>query len=127
VFILADSPYSIGDTIILESGERGEVTHIGLRSTRMYTTDFAEVSIPNSIMGNSRVVNQSGGAQRKARIRAPIGVAYGSDIEQVRTILETIATENTDVCYFGLKTRLRAGEFSMISIRLFIILLMKKV
>ncbi|MFT5452632.1 MAG: MscS family membrane protein, partial [Enterobacterales bacterium] len=29
VFILADSPYSLGHFIILESGERGEVTHIG--------------------------------------------------------------------------------------------------
>ncbi len=98
VFILADSPYNIGDTIVLDSGERGEVTHIGLRSTRLYTTDFAEVSVPNSIMGNSRVVNQSGGAQRKARIRAPIGVAYGSDIDQVRGELEKIASENKDVC-----------------------------
>lgn len=98
VFILADSPYKIGDTIVLESGDRGEVTHIGLRSTRLYTTDYAEVSVPNSLMGNSRVMNQSGGAQRKARIRAPIGVAYGSDIDQVRKILEQIAVDNQEIC-----------------------------
>ena len=98
VFILADAPYRVGDTLVLETGERGEVTHIGLRSTRIYTTDHAEVSVPNSIMGNNRVINQSGGAERKARIRAPIGVAYGSDINQVKAILEKIAIDNVDVC-----------------------------
>lgn len=98
VFILADSPYRIGDTIVLESGERGEVTHIGLRSTRIYTTDHAEISIPNALMGNSRVTNQSGGSHRKARIRAPIGVAYGCDVDQVRGILEDIANSHESIC-----------------------------
>lgn len=98
VFILADAPYRVGDTLILDTGERGEVTHIGLRSTRIYTTDHAEVSIPNSTMGNSRVVNQSGGANRKARVRAPIGVAYGSDINQVKAVLEKIAVDHEEVC-----------------------------
>ena len=98
VFILADAPYRVGDTLILDTGERGEVTHIGLRSTRIYTTDHAEVSIPNSTMGNSRVVNQSGGADRKARVRAPIGVAYDSDINQVKVTLQKIAIDHSDVC-----------------------------
>jgi len=98
VFILADAPYRVGDTLILDTGERGEVTHIGLRSTRIYTTDHAEVSIPNSTMGNSRVVNQSGGADRKARVRAPIGVAYGSDIDQVKVTLQKIAIDHEEVC-----------------------------
>ena len=33
VFILADAPYKIGDFVVLDSGERGEITHIGIRST----------------------------------------------------------------------------------------------
>ena len=44
--ILADKPYEIDDFIILDSGERGKVTHIGLRSTRLVTRDDVEVSIP---------------------------------------------------------------------------------
>jgi small-conductance mechanosensitive channel len=55
VAILADRPYQIGEYIILDSGERGEVTHIGLRSTRLLTRDDVEVSIPNGIMGAAKI------------------------------------------------------------------------
>ena len=61
VLILADAPYKIGDFIVLESGERGEVTHIGIRSTRILTRDDIEITVPNSIMGNTKVINESGG------------------------------------------------------------------
>ena len=39
VFILTDAPFKLGDFIVLDSGERGEVTHIGIRSTRLLTRD----------------------------------------------------------------------------------------
>jgi len=92
VFILADSPYKIGDYVVLDGSQRGKVTHIGLRSTRLVTRDDVEVTVPNSIMGNSKVTNQSGGPNPKFRIRVKIGVAYGTDIDKVRTILMEIAT-----------------------------------
>ena len=34
IFIVADAPYKIGDWVNLDSGERGRVTHVGIRSTR---------------------------------------------------------------------------------------------
>ncbi len=47
LFIVTDRPYKIGDFIILEKGnERGKVTQIGLRSTRILTRDDIEVTIP---------------------------------------------------------------------------------
>jgi small-conductance mechanosensitive channel len=98
VFILADAPYKIGDYVVLDSGERGKVTHIGIRSTRILTRDDVEITIPNSIMGNTRVTNQSGGPYEKFRTRVPIGVAYGSDIDQVRLVLMEIALQNPEVC-----------------------------
>ncbi len=98
VLILADAPYKIGDYVVLESGERGKVTHIGIRSTRILTRDDVEVTIPNSIMGNTRIVNESGGPHEKFRIRVPVGVAYGSDIDQVKQILQDIANNEADVC-----------------------------
>ncbi len=91
VFILADTPYKIGDYIVLEGEQRGKVTHIGIRSTRLLTRDDVEITIPNAIMGNSKITNQSGGPHPKFRIRVKIGVAYGSDIDQVREILIEIA------------------------------------
>lgn len=98
VLILTDAPYKIGDYIILDTGERGEVTHIGIRSTRMLTRDDVELTIPNSIMGNSKVVNESGGPYEKFRFRIDIGVAYGSDLEKVREVLVEEATKNESVC-----------------------------
>jgi len=98
VFILADAPYKIGDFVVLDTGERGEVTHIGIRSTRLMTRDDVEVTIPNSVMGNTKVINESGGPEEKFRIRIAVGVAYGSDIDKVREILMDIAEKDEAVC-----------------------------
>ncbi len=94
VFILADSPYSLGHFIILESGERGEVTHIGIRSTRILTRDDIEITIPNAIMGNSKIINETGGRNTKMRVRIKVSVAYGSDIDEVRDLLMKTAQAN---------------------------------
>ncbi|MCG7915515.1 MAG: mechanosensitive ion channel family protein [Candidatus Thiodiazotropha weberae] len=101
VFIMADTPYKIGDYIVLDDGTglRGKVTSIGIRSTRLLTRDDVEVTIPNAIMGNSKVVNESGGPYPKYRIRVAVGVAYGVDIDKVKSILLTIAEENEAVCH----------------------------
>jgi MscS family membrane protein len=98
VFIMADAPYKIGDFVVLDTGERGEVTHIGIRSTRLKTRDDVEVTVPNSVMGNTKIINESGGPHEKFRIRVAIGVAYGSDIDKVRDILMDIALNADDVC-----------------------------
>ncbi len=98
VFILADTPYKIGDYIVLDSGERGEVTHIGIRSTRILTRDDVEVTIPNSIMGNTKILNESGGPHTKYRIRVKVGVAYGSDVDVVRALLMEVAEAEEAIC-----------------------------
>jgi len=98
VFILADAPYKIGDFVVLDTGERGEVTHIGIRSTRLLTRDDIEVTVPNSVMGNTKIINESGGPGEKYRIRIAVGVAYGSDIDEVREILVNIALNEEAVC-----------------------------
>ena len=97
VAILADRPYQIGDYVILDSGERGQVTHIGLRSTRLLTRDDVEISIPNSVMGNAKIVNEAGGPPQRYRVRASVGVAYGSDIDKVMDVLVGVATEHPKV------------------------------
>jgi MscS family membrane protein len=98
VFILADAPYKIGDYVVLDTGERGEITQIGIRSTRMMTRDDVEVTVPNSVMGNTKIFNESGGPGEKTRIRIMIGVAYGSDIDKVREVLMGIALADETVC-----------------------------
>ncbi|MEJ8566327.1 mechanosensitive ion channel family protein [Elongatibacter sediminis] len=97
-FIIADAPYKNGDYILLDTGERGEVTKVGIRSTRILTRDDVEITMPNSIMANSKIVNQSGGNWERFRIRIKIGVAYGSDLDQVVEVLQSIADEHETVC-----------------------------
>lgn len=97
VFILADAPYKIGDFVVLDSGERGEITHIGIRSTRMLTRDDVEITVPNSVMGNTKIINESGGPAESFRVRIAVGVAYGSDIDKVRAVLMEVATANESV------------------------------
>lgn len=97
-FIIADAPYKIGDYIVLDNQQRGKVTNIGLRSTRILTREDVEVTVPNAIIGNSSVINESGGPHVKYRVRVPIGVAYGSDIDIVRSVLMNVANANDQVC-----------------------------
>ena len=96
-FILADAPYKIGDFVVLDSGERGKVTHIGLRSTRMLTRDDVEITVPNAVMGNSKITNESGGPHVKERIRVRVGVAYGTDIDRVEELLLGVAVSNPEI------------------------------
>ena len=98
VSIIADAPYKTGDFIVLESGERGMVTHIGLRSTRILTRDDVEITIPNGIIGNSKIINEAGGPSAKHRIRIAVGVAYGSDIDKVIETLAGVAAAHSEVC-----------------------------
>jgi small-conductance mechanosensitive channel len=98
VFILADAPFKLGDFIVLQSGERGAVTHIGIRSTRILTRDDVEITIPNSIMGNVKINNETGGPSEKYRIRIKVGVAYGSDIDKVQSLLLNVAESHSEVC-----------------------------
>jgi MscS family membrane protein len=98
VFILADAPYKIDDYVVLDSGQRGKVTHIGIRSTRLLTRDDVEITIPNAIMGNTSIINESGGPHEKFRIRVSVGVAYGSDIDKVKEVLMEVAVKEPQVC-----------------------------
>ncbi len=98
VFIMADAPYKIGDYVVLDTLERGEITHIGIRSTRMLTRGDVEITIPNSVMGNTKIINESGGPHEKFRCSIAVGVAYGSDIDLVRSILVNIAIAEETVC-----------------------------
>jgi small-conductance mechanosensitive channel len=85
--VIIDAPYKIGDFINLDSGERGRVVKIGLRSTRMLTRDDVEITLPNAQIASSKIVNESGGPWMKTRVPVTVGVAYGSDVDRVREVL----------------------------------------
>ncbi|MFP4543987.1 MAG: mechanosensitive ion channel family protein [Bacteroidota bacterium] len=96
ISVFMDKPYQLGDYINLESGERGEVVAIGMRSTRIKTRDDIIISMPNSIISNQKIINESAPVT-KYRMRIPVGVAYGSDIDLVEEVLLSAALENPRV------------------------------
>ena len=119
VFLMADSPFKEGDYIMLETGERGYVKNMGLRSTRFMTRDDIEITIPNSVIAAAKIINESGGSgvEDIERIRISLQVAYGSDVDQVKDILQSIAINNKDVLD-NPNPRVRFREFADSGIRL---------
>jgi MscS family membrane protein len=96
ISVFMDRPFKIGDYIVLDKGERGEVESIGVRSTRIKTRDDILITVPNSIIANSKIINESAPIPN-FRIRIPVSVAYGSDIDLVENTLLGIASANENV------------------------------
>ena len=85
--IMIDRPYRIGDRIeILELDTWGDVTDIGLRSTRIRTRDNRMAVVPNSVISKSLVVNHSY-PDDKYRLQIELGIAYGTNLERARKIM----------------------------------------
>lgn len=109
VSVLVDHPYRLGDYITLEKGQRGEVVDIGIRSTRILTRDDVLITVPNSVMSTTIVVNESGRVPR-FRVRVTVGVGYDSDPELVEATLLK-ACEGINEILPSPKPRARFREF----------------
>ena len=97
-FIVADAPYKLGDYINLDTGERGKVSAIGLRSTRLLTRADVEITIPNGVIANAKIINESGGPNLKMRASIAVGVAYGTDLDRLCEVLIDLAAAHQEVC-----------------------------
>ncbi|MCP9842055.1 mechanosensitive ion channel [Synechococcus sp. J7-Johnson] len=85
LIIIFERPIQVGDFV--EVGElQGTVQRISLRCTEVMTLDHISIIVPNAEFLESQVVNWSHGSPI-SRLTLPIGVAYGSDCEAVRTAL----------------------------------------
>ena len=96
ISVFVDKPFQIGDYIVLDKGERGEVVNIGLRSTRIKTRDDILITVPNSVIANTKIINESAPIPN-FRVRIPVSVAYGTDIDLVQEVLLKIAGDNDNV------------------------------
>ncbi len=91
--VFLDRPFKPGDYIILNEGERGEVVHIGLRSTKILTMDDILVSVPNAVIANSKIVNESA-PNPSFRVKTKVSVSYNSDADKVEKLLLEAACGN---------------------------------
>jgi small-conductance mechanosensitive channel len=109
IALYSDGTYKVGDYVVIESGERGRVEDISIRSTVIRTRDDVLVTVPNSVLNSAVIVNESA-PQAKYRIRCPVGVAYGSDLDHVEEIMLR-AAEETDVVLEDPHPRVRFRSF----------------
>ena len=94
--LMIDRPFRIGDRIQLKDGNWGDVTDIGLRTTKIKTADNTLLIIPNSDLCNNLLTNQAF-PDRRAKGKINIGVAYGSDPAVVTELLRKIAAAHEGV------------------------------
>lgn len=109
IALYADGTYSVGDYVVLESGDRGRVEDVTIRSTVIRTRDDILVTIPNSALNNAAVVNESAPRSHR-RLKIPVSVAYGTDVDQVEDLMLEIAA-NSDLVRQTPNPRVRLREF----------------
>jgi len=95
LIILAERPIAIGNFIEV-GGVGGRVREINLRSTMVVTNDNISIIVPNSEFISSTVTNYSHG-DPKIRLRLPVGIAYGSDVDKFRKGMIEVARGIPDV------------------------------
>ena len=95
LIIMFERPIKVNDFV--EVGDlQGTVTRVNLRSTEVVTLDRISIIVPNAEFLESRVVNWSHGSS-VARLKIPVGVAYGSDCEVVRQALLEACHDLSDI------------------------------
>ncbi|MBT5022731.1 mechanosensitive ion channel family protein [Candidatus Woesearchaeota archaeon] len=91
ISLLFDKAFQVGDMIELESGIKGVVDDIGIRSTRVRTFNNELMIIPNGQLANGRVTNYNQ-PTLSARVVVSFGVEYGTKHEKVKKlVLDTVA------------------------------------
>lgn len=94
LILLFESPIKVGDRVSV-GDVVGDIQDINIRSTTVITPDNISMIIPNSEFIENNVINWSHG-DPTVRIIVHIGVAYGSDVDRVKSILMEIAEEHPD-------------------------------
>ena len=95
LILLFERPIKVGDSVQMDT-DWGEVKKMGLRATVIQTYDNAEIVVPNSDLITNRVINWTL-TGRRVRVRIPVGVAYGTDVNRVVALMLQCAKENVRV------------------------------
>lgn len=95
VILLFERPIKTGDWIVVGTTE-GYVKKISIRSTQIQTFDRSDVIVPNSELISGQVTNWMF-RDSIGRVVLPVGVAYGTDTELVKSILLDIAYQHPQV------------------------------
>ncbi|WP_291912992.1 mechanosensitive ion channel domain-containing protein [Chitinophaga sp. CB10] len=85
IILAFEKPIEVGD--VIELGARsGVVKEIGIRSSKISAYDGSEVIVPNGDLISQQLINWTL-TSRNRRVDFTVGVAYGSDVQQVKDII----------------------------------------
>ena len=87
VTILTDKPFSIGDTIRVDSYE-GTVVDVGVRSTKIMNYDKRIITFPNYKITDTSIVNISSEPMR--RVVLNLGLTYDTTSEKMKEAIELL-------------------------------------
>jgi small-conductance mechanosensitive channel len=95
VLLIIDRPFEVGDRIEVWSAPSGsaswgDVIDVGLRATKIKTTDNIVIIIPNNEIMKRDIVNYTI-ITAKIRVRVNVGIAYEADIRKAKAIILDVA------------------------------------
>jgi len=95
ILLIIDRPFEIGDRIEVWSSPKnsatwGDVLDIGLRATKIRTTDNIVIIIPNNEIMMRDIINYTT-LSEDIRVRIPIGVSYDTDIRKAKSVILEVA------------------------------------
>ncbi|MBQ7542609.1 MAG: mechanosensitive ion channel family protein [Clostridia bacterium] len=92
--IMVFKPFAVGDYICFSQYE-GTVKSISIFYTKIITLDNRQIMIPNSMVSNDALINNS--AMHTRRVDLNFSVSYDSDLDQVRDVILRAAADDPDV------------------------------
>ncbi|MGB5984378.1 MAG: mechanosensitive ion channel family protein [Desulfobacterales bacterium] len=95
VLLIIDRPFEVGDRIEvwsapINSATWGDVVDIGIRATKIKTTDNIVIIIPNNEIMKRDIINYTTDNNR-IRVRVNFGIGYNNDIQKAKTIILDVA------------------------------------
>jgi potassium-dependent mechanosensitive channel len=113
LIISVEKPVNVGDIVEI-GGQSGIVKSIGFRSSIITTAAGADVVIPNSEVLNQHLVNWTRENNSRS-VDVPVGVAYGTNLEQAIKILEELPSKDERILLLP-KPNVVVRQFSSSSI-----------
>ncbi|MEM2081344.1 MAG: mechanosensitive ion channel family protein [Candidatus Bathyarchaeia archaeon] len=95
LLIISGKTYKLGD-VIQVGGNKGVVTEISLRTTKLKTYDRKEIIIPNSSLLKDRIINLTDG-KKEAITSVVFTVDYAFNIEKVKKIIEDVLRSHPNI------------------------------
>jgi small-conductance mechanosensitive channel len=97
ILLIIDRPFEVGDRIEVwnapsGSSTWGDVIDIGLRATKIKTTDNIIIIIPNNEIMLRDIINYTI-ISEKIRVRINVGIAYDADLQKAKKAILKVANQ----------------------------------